>query len=76
MKVLTPENTIKQPVRVFLDDEEISDVCFYFEGPDAPFINGSGLVRLYVREDGSFVATPEGDLKSEEKEGTVRWEPR
>jgi hypothetical protein len=84
MKILDAKNIPPGGVRVFLDDEDISNKCFYAEAPDAPFVNGEGLVKVYIGKNTSVKgipaftidATSTGELKTETLQGLVRWEPK
>ncbi len=79
MKALTPENTKGGSVKIFLNDEDVSALCFYALVPDQPYKNGDGMVKLYIGQmhgkTFEIDVDENGDLKFEEKQGLVRWEP-
>lgn len=75
MQILTPENTKTMKIKVFLNDEDITNKCFYAEVPDTFGIEGEGLVKMFVRNENGVIETDrKGDIKTEEKVGLVRWE--
>jgi hypothetical protein len=79
MRILTPNTVPGNSVRIFLDDRDISNLCFYAEAPDGPGINGQGRVKIYIGKKVGKVFTIDVDAESnpafEEKIGMVRWEP-
>lgn len=77
MKILEAGKTTGQ-VKIFLDDRDVSNLCFYAEAPDSAGINGEGKVMMYVGKKVGKVITIDvddaGDPVVVEKTGMVRWE--
>jgi hypothetical protein len=69
MKLITASNTKSGTVRLYLNDIDVTDVCFYAETPDGPYVNGEGKMKLFVKNKADVV------IKVEEKTGLTRWEP-
>ena len=64
-------------VKVFLDDQDVTDNAFWARVPAEPGIVATGEVGMYMKDaNGDFVKieTPEGgELATEHKTGQVYW---
>lgn len=67
--IISPETAKPGQFRIFLDDEEITKVCFYAEAADIPGVEVLGMVRMYELDKSGV------PYKIISKIGLVRWEP-